>query len=555
MMGYFMNNAGGQWAGGATDAYIGLAFDIGGSKHYGWARVDLTADAPEALTIKDFAYNISPGDPIKAGDTMICSSAGIDANLALCSGAGTFNMIDSLGANVDPNGLWQPSFTSGTNVFDPLQDIASSYQYQLTGAGTCIDDTSFVSITITPGPSAGNNGLLDICSSATPIDLYNSLGGTADLTGVWSPILASGSGTFNPAVDLAGTYTYDVAASGNCGSSSATVIVTIGTPVDAGQDTAVFICSGAPSFNMVDSLAGSPSLTGTWSPAVQTGVGIFDPSVDTDVLYTYTVIGNGGCPADSAVLNISFLPSANAGTNSAMNLCSSGTSINLFDSLGGSPDATGSWSPVLGGGYLGTFDPATDASGTYVYFVPSTGGCPSASSSTVINLLASADAGTNGTAALTPSSGTVDLLDSLGGSPNTGGTWSPALASGTGSFDPVVDTAGVYTYTSSAAGCPDASATVTVSISGVTVISQRANSSENVRIYPNPSSGEITISFNEFPEENRTISIFNSLGQQVQRNTTCFNSNKVVISSLPSGYYSVIIKSDKLNRHIPLIVK
>ena len=35
----------------------------------------------------------------------------------------------------------------------------------------------------------------------------------------------------------------------------------------------------------------------------------------------------------------------------------------------------------------------------------------------------------------------------MSGTPDTGGTWSPALASGSGIFDPAVDTAGVYTYT------------------------------------------------------------------------------------------------------------
>ncbi|WP_431138098.1 hypothetical protein, partial [Psychroserpens mesophilus] len=58
----------------------------------------------------------------------------------------------------------------------------------------------------------------------------------------------------------------------------------------------------------------------------------------------------------------------------------------------------------------------------------------------------------------------VNLFDSLGGTPDTGGTWSPALASGSGIFNPNVDSDGVYTYTvtSTNPACEDDSATVTV---------------------------------------------------------------------------------------------
>ncbi|PHS05045.1 MAG: hypothetical protein COA88_12885 [Kordia sp.] len=70
--------------------------------------------------------------------------------------------------------------------------------------------------------------------------------------------------------------------------------------------------------------------------------------------------------------------------------------------------------------------------------------------------------GTNGTISLCGNSGVVDLFDSLGGNPGTGGSWSPSLASGTGIFDPAIDLAGVYIYTASA--CSSAGASVTVVI-------------------------------------------------------------------------------------------
>lgn len=59
---------------GATDAYIGVSFDISGSTHYGWVRCDVASDAT-TVTIKDYAYDATAGTTINAGDM---GSAGLD---------------------------------------------------------------------------------------------------------------------------------------------------------------------------------------------------------------------------------------------------------------------------------------------------------------------------------------------------------------------------------------------------------------------------------------------------------------------------------------------
>ena len=76
-------------------------------------------------------------------------------------------------------------------------------------------------------------------------------------------------------------------------------------------------------------------------------------------------------------------------------------------------------------------------------------------------LLAADGAGTNGTAILCSTGATVQLIDSLGGAPDPGGTWSGPAAH-PGSFNPATDTPGVFTYT--VAGPPVSSATVTVTV-------------------------------------------------------------------------------------------
>jgi len=81
--------------------------------------------------------------------------------------------------------------------------------------------------------------------------------------------------------------------------------------------------------------------------------------------------------------------------------------------------------------------------------------------------------GTNGAISLCGDSVVIDLFDILGGNPGTGGLWSPSLNSGTGVFDPSIDTAGVYVYTASA--CSSAGATVTVVINDTPQINSLSN--------------------------------------------------------------------------------
>jgi len=52
---------------GSTDGYIGVKFDASGAAHYGWVRVELSADS-ETLTVKDYAFQPIPGEDIIAGD-------------------------------------------------------------------------------------------------------------------------------------------------------------------------------------------------------------------------------------------------------------------------------------------------------------------------------------------------------------------------------------------------------------------------------------------------------------------------------------------------------
>lgn len=58
-------NSNGNFLG--TEGYIGVRFDISGSTHYGWVRVEMASDGT-SMTIKDYAYDATPNTAINAGD-------------------------------------------------------------------------------------------------------------------------------------------------------------------------------------------------------------------------------------------------------------------------------------------------------------------------------------------------------------------------------------------------------------------------------------------------------------------------------------------------------
>lgn len=77
----------GPWA-NVTDRFLGLRFKIGQNTHYGWVRMDVSANPAFltiAATVKDWAYESVPGAGIHAGDTGVIPEPSSLALLALGS--------------------------------------------------------------------------------------------------------------------------------------------------------------------------------------------------------------------------------------------------------------------------------------------------------------------------------------------------------------------------------------------------------------------------------------------------------------------------------------
>jgi len=272
-------------------------------------------------TIRDLCGNIVPLNVPFSFTLSPLADAGSD--ITTC---GLNSFLAATAVNMG-NGTWTQisSSTGGTTVFDNINSESSGitvsqigiYTYQWTVVnGTCISSDQ-VTFTFTSGANAGIGGTVNLCSNGAVQSLFNVLTGSPDIGGNWSgPSLLSGgfSGNFNPAFNVAGTYTYTIPGFGACSDVSAEVIVNVGLAANAGTGGNVSLCNNDPSINLFDLLTGSPSNTGTWNGvSVLTGgyLGTFLPGISSSGNYTYTVNGGVGCSSASSLINVSLNVSPN----------------------------------------------------------------------------------------------------------------------------------------------------------------------------------------------------------------------------------------------------
>ena len=375
-----------------------------------------------------------------------------DALQEFCFGLNNVPTVGNLEATGNNN--WYISPFSATPL-DLSETLIDNQTYYASNLDPPCESSSRLAVTVNliPNAYAGENSSIDVCENETGlINLFDALEGTPDPGGTWTPQLSSGSDFFNVDEDAPGVYTYTVSATSElCNDDSATVTINLISVPSAGLDAMIDICDNSTELiDLFDILGGSPTAGGSWMPALNSGTSIFNPTIDTAGEYTYTIASNSvSCEDETAVVTVNIFESSDAGTNGSLSLCSDDSSTyDLFEILGGNPDPNGTWSPALNSG-TSIFDPNLDEAGLYTYTVSSNNTiCEDASATVNVSILQAPSAGNNGVLDLcSVDAESVDLFESLGGAPDSNGTWSPALSSGTGIFDPDVDAQGIYTYT------------------------------------------------------------------------------------------------------------
>ena len=155
-------------------------------------------------------------------------------------------------------------------------------------------------------------------------------------------------------------------------------------------------------------------------------------------------------------------------------ICSNATQ-NLFDVINGNPGTGGTWTVPVGGVPLNgnVFDATINSPGEYIYTF--TKNCNTSLTTIAIKVIVtiqqSKKAGLSSSTSSCVTTPSYNLFTLLGSTADIGGTWSPALPSGTGVFNPATDTSGIYTYSFPAVGsCAAVSASITVDNSVVPVL-------------------------------------------------------------------------------------
>ncbi|MBL7985978.1 MAG: hypothetical protein JNM91_13310, partial [Flavobacteriales bacterium] len=446
---------GGTWTdpnGNTHSAFMNPAVDPSGLYTY---TVAGTAPCPSASTSIDVNVVEDPDPGASSGATLCASDAPID-------------LFAQLGGTPDAGGSWSGPSAVVDGLFDPNTMVAGSYTYAIDVPPPCVSTSSTVTVSVVTPPEAGDDGSALFCISSPVADLFGFISGSPEADGVWTaPDLSAFSGSFLPGVDVSGVYRYTVNGAWPCPADTAEVVVSVVLEPDPGGPGFLTLCATDDPADLFQRLEGTPDEGGQWSGPSALNNGFFDPGSMLGGEYTYLLDAPEPCADASSTVTVTVVAPPDPGADGANTLCGSSDPVDLFAVLLGSPEPGGTWSAPGGGVHSGTFNPATDAAGTYVYTVAGDAPCPADQALVNVAVIVPPDAGSDGSITLCPDGDAVDLFNELGGTPDGIGAWSfPGGGSSTGSMDPTTDPEGTYTYTvNGTAPCANDQAVVHVEVS------------------------------------------------------------------------------------------
>jgi hypothetical protein len=490
----------------------------------------------------------------------LTSASGTDDQI-VCVGTAitdiTYSTIGATGATFSdlPPGV-TGNFSGGVITISGTPTVAGTFNYRVEVTGHCGDVIATGTITVQPSTavtltSAAGTDNQTVCVNTAITDItYSTIGATgATVTGLPTGVTFTFSGgdiTISGTPTEAGTFTYEVAVTGNCGNVTATGTITVQ------PNTAITLTSAAGTDNQTVCVntAITPitySTTGVTEAifvGLPTGVtGNFSGSditisgIPTEAgTFNYVVFVTGDCGgvkiATGTIIvqpNNTITLTSDPGTNN-QTVCANTAITPITYSTTGATGATFSDLPpgVTGtflGGNIIIFGTPTVA-GTFNYTVTLTGGCGSVTTATGTitvqpnpTITLTSAPGTNNQTVCVDTAITPITYSTTGA---TGATFSGLPTGVTGTFSggnitisgtPRVT--GTFNYIVTVTGdCGNVTAIGTLVVNACPLSSLRGGGGEGPtwRVYPNPTSGSFVIE----SSKDGTFELINGQGQVVR---------------------------------------
>lgn len=401
----------------------------------------------------DYIYSTLPNEACLPATATVTISffpdsyAGEDtANVEVCETSGSVDLVSLLATNgidtVAQGGIWTDA--AGTVIANPFTvptNVSGSVSFDFTYSITTVDgcnDEATLSFAVFEELSAGIGSTLPtMCPVGAPFDLFDELTGMPDTSGTWSGpggfATTDNVASFDPNVDLAGSYIYTIPATGGCDPITSTIVVNLFAGSYAGEDTVdAQVCEDSVTIDLVTLLGtnGVDVITqgGVWTDAA--GVVVANPfSLPTNVTgsisfdFTYSTTTVNGC-VDQSSLNFSVFERNEAGLSTQLSFCANEGVINLFDQLGSTADTNGVWTGPNGftaSGEMATVDLSTATSGDYLYTIAANGACSEDTAVVDLTVFELSNAGEDVDTFICPGDFILDLATLLDLGVTTGG--------------------------------------------------------------------------------------------------------------------------------------
>ncbi len=422
-----------------------------------------------------YTYNINAMGPCPDTSASLYVSLNIpnnpggDTSLLFCETDSSKILVNLLPSSPTPGGVWKDPFgNTFSGIFTPTVSIPGDLTYNVVGVGVCPDTSSTVTVAIKTSPNPGMSDTIYSCQEDTLYDLFTHLNGNPDTGGIWynpSNILINNQLNFSTA--NSGVYTYLLNGLDPCPDTSSFIYLDLETPPNAGVNTFISVCDIDDTLQLFNELNGNADSNGTWKdPLNLTSSGVFVPGISTSGTYIYTVQGQTYCGDQSAELNIFVTNAPNPGISDSVSVCSNDSSFVMKSFLGGTVDSGGVWTTPAGLPAGSNYIPGTMTPGIYTLTVFGQNPCPDSSSYLTVVENDFANPGIPDSMVFCETDSSANLLQFMGGSPDSNGTWfDPNSQIVPSVYLPSTGVTGTFTYYVQGTGaCNDSSATLKIDV-------------------------------------------------------------------------------------------